>query len=210
VIDQTPYSISNLFLCQGICAIRDDFAYWQKNNYECYSAKPLWVDLDDHNHHHILFDDNNTLDSYDNCIVNLRLFKPDMNEFLHVEFSAYYLFKHCSIIKPNLLEILSPPFRNDLQTNHYYDKLHIAERKYDRILKNYSHTTIDTVTPLPAQTKVNGLNEFTHGHAQVRRLSSSELMNTMQIRKARSVSKGESNDTNPSEDDTLNECNQTI
>jgi hypothetical protein len=131
-----------------------------------------------------------------------------MDEFLHVDFGAYYLFKHCSIIKPNLLEILDPLVRNDLKINHYYDKLHIAERKYDRILKNYSHSSIDTISQSNNTTSVNTWSKErvpeTSRHDVLRRLSSHELVQKLQSTKSKNLIKKQSTDTNtPSEDDAL-------
>ena len=121
---------------EGINAIRDDFAYWQQNEYECYSAKPLWVNLDDIHHQHILFDDNIRFDAVDDCIVNLRLNNMNSNEYENVEFDSYKLFEKSSILQPNLLELLNPHLKLDSTRNHYLDKIKKAEIIYNRLLFN--------------------------------------------------------------------------
>jgi hypothetical protein len=121
---------------EGINAIRDDFAYWQQNDYECYSAKPLWVNLDDIYHQHILFDDNIRFDAVEDCIVNLRLNNTNSNEYENVEFESYKLFEKSSILQPNLLELLNPHLKLDSTRNHYLDQIKKAEIIYNRLLLN--------------------------------------------------------------------------
>ncbi|XP_033744885.1 uncharacterized protein LOC117330582 [Pecten maximus] len=59
---------------EGISGYKDDFIYWQSNDYSHEAAKPLYVDPYDENVHHIFFDDNiRTLE--DDSIVNVRLFE---------------------------------------------------------------------------------------------------------------------------------------
>lgn len=133
----------------GICAIRDDFAYWQKHDYVCYSAKPLWVNLNDERHQHILFDDNIRLDSKDDCIVNLRFNNmmedtDDKNEYHNVDFESYKIFERTSIIQPNLIELLNPLCKKDSRSNHYYDKIRQAENNYNIVLLNKTKIQVDT------------------------------------------------------------------
>ncbi|CAF0922408.1 unnamed protein product [Brachionus calyciflorus] len=121
---------------EGINAIRDDFAYWQENNYECYSAKPLWINLNDQNNHHIIFDDNIRLDSIDDCIVNIRLNNHySQNEYINLDFGSYNLFKFSSILQPNLIELLNPHLKNDSTKNYYYEMIKTAEKKYEILLQ---------------------------------------------------------------------------
>lgn len=127
---------------QGINAIRDDFAYWQQNEYECYAAKPLWVDLDDPLHQHILFDDNIRLDAPDDCIVNLRLRNSVSSQFENVEFDSYRLFEKCSILQPNLIQLLNPHLRSDSTKNHYFEQIKRAEIHFNRILMNKENINI--------------------------------------------------------------------
>lgn len=129
----------------GICAIRDDFAYWQKHDYVCYSAKPLWMNLNDEKHQHILFDDNIRLDSKDDCIVNLRFNNTDdENEYHNVDFESYKIFERTSIIQPNLIELLNPLCKKDSRSNHYYDKIRQAENNYNIVLLNKTKIQVDT------------------------------------------------------------------
>jgi len=121
-------------------AIRDDFAYWQRNDYDCYASKPLWIDLNDKNHHHIIFDDNIRLDAPDDCIVNLRL--NEESEYENVDFKSYYLFENCCMVQPNLIELLNPHLKVDSKRNHYLDKINKSERKFHRLLENRQNYTI--------------------------------------------------------------------
>ena len=57
VISDEEAKYAKLTSLEGINAIRDDFAFWQSCDYECYGAKPLWINLDDSKHQDILFDD---------------------------------------------------------------------------------------------------------------------------------------------------------
>jgi hypothetical protein len=118
----------------GINAIRDDFDYWQRNNYECYSAKPLWIDLEDLDHQHILFDDNIRLDEYDDCIVNVRMKNIKKNIYENIDFDCYNIFEKCSILQPNLLELLNPHLKIDSTKNHYCEKIAKAENIYQKML----------------------------------------------------------------------------
>lgn len=124
---------------EGISAIRDDFAYWQSNDYSCYAAKPLWIDLNDMEHHHIIFDDNIRLDStIDDCIVNIRLrrFNPsngqEEDEFESIDFESYQLFEKSSILQPDLIKLLNPHARSDSTRNYYYELVRRSEAVYDR------------------------------------------------------------------------------
>jgi hypothetical protein len=113
---------------EGISAIRDDFAYWQSDEYSCYSAKPLWIDLNDDDHHHIIFDDNIRLDSTtDDCIVNIRLRQVNDPLFESVDFESYKIFEKSSILQPNLIKLLNPHLRADSTRNYYYELVRKSE-----------------------------------------------------------------------------------
>ncbi|RNA42248.1 RWD domain-containing [Brachionus plicatilis] len=115
-----------------LIAIRDDFAFWQKNKYECYAAKPLWINLNDTYSHHIIFDDNIRLDSVDDCIVNIRLFNSIHNaKYLNVNFNSYKYFKATSILQPDLVELLNPNLKIDSKNNHYLSMIKNAEKSYE-------------------------------------------------------------------------------
>lgn len=129
---------------EGINAIRDDFAYWQMNDYECYSAKPLWVNFEDGKNQHIIFDDNVRLDEFDDCIVNVRLKGLGMGEFVNVDFESYGIFEKSSILQPNLLQLLNPHLRIDSTKNHYCEKIKKAEKVYDIIFENTKNLKIQT------------------------------------------------------------------
>lgn len=126
---------------EGISAIRDDFAYWQANDYSCYAAKPLWIDLNDMDHHHIIFDDNIRLDStIEDCIVNIRLRRlesADDEEFESVDFESYSVFEKSSILQPNLIKLLNPHARSDSTRNYYFELVRRSEAIYDRYLTRH-------------------------------------------------------------------------
>lgn len=130
---------------EGINAIRDDFAHWQMCDYECYAAKPLWINLQDNLHQHILFDDNIRLDAVDDCIVNIRLSNFLSNDtYENVEFNSYKLFEKSSILQPNLIELLNPHLKLDSQENHYFKKIRNAELVYHRLITNKENVKITT------------------------------------------------------------------
>lgn len=120
---------------EGINAIRDDYKFWHECGYECYAAKPLWVNLEDAHHHHIIFDDNIRLDKVDDCIVNIRLKNSQLNEYENVEFDSYKSFEKSSILQPNLIELLNPHLKRDSKKNHYFEKIRKAEIMYNLILQ---------------------------------------------------------------------------
>ena len=130
---------------EGINAIRDDFAYWQMSEYECYAAKPLWINLEDNKHHHIMFDDNIRLDAYDDCIVNIRLNNYVLNEYENVEFDSYKIFEKSSILQPNLIELLNPHLKRDSLRNHYFEKIKKAEIIYHKLITNKQSLKISTI-----------------------------------------------------------------
>jgi hypothetical protein len=117
----------------GVNAIRDDFHYWQENEYDCYSAKPLWIDLTDPFHQHILFDDNIRLDDEHDCIVNVRLKNANKNIFENIDFSCYNIFEKCVILQPNLIELLNPHLKLDSNKNPYCEKLKRSEKIYSKL-----------------------------------------------------------------------------
>ena len=135
VYDTEEMIYDKLSSLQGINAIRDDFAFWQKNKYECYSAKPLWINLNDTKHHHIIFDDNIRLDSLDDCIVNIRLNNSnEKNKFMNINFDSYKYFKSNCILQPDLIELLNPNLKNDSKSNHYLTMIKNAEKNYENLL----------------------------------------------------------------------------
>lgn len=136
VYDNEEKIYDKLSCLEGINAIRDDFAFWQKNKYECYSAKPLWINLNDPDHHHIIFDDNIRLDSIDDCIVNIRLLNSsEKKKFVDVHFNSYKFFKSTSILQPDLIELLNPNLKIDSNCNHYLNMIKNAEKSYENLLK---------------------------------------------------------------------------
>jgi hypothetical protein len=148
VFDTDEAIYDKLCSLEGVNAIRDDFAYWQKNNYECYAAKPLWINLLDKNHHHIIFDDNIRLDSVDDCIANLRLINSSVREYANVDFDYYNIFDKSSIIQPNLIHLLNPLQKSDSTKSYYYEKVKKAEKIYDLILDCENKLNIQTKSDL--------------------------------------------------------------
>ncbi len=136
VYDNDRDIYNKLCTLTGINAIRDDFAYWQKNDYECYAAKPLWINLNDPNNHHIIIDDNIRLNEVDDCIVNLRLSDESNNVYENVDFNDYHMFDICCLVQPNLLELLNPHLKLDSKRNHYLDKIKKSEKNFDRLLED--------------------------------------------------------------------------
>ena len=130
---------------EGINAIRDHFAFWQKSNYECYAAKPLWINLEDNKHHHILFDDNIRLDAIDDCIVNIRLYNYMLKEYENLDFASYERFEKSSILQPNLIELLNPHLKRDSNKNHYFEKISKAEFIYNILITNKANLKISTI-----------------------------------------------------------------
>jgi hypothetical protein len=133
---------------EGINAIRDDFGFWQKNKFECYCAKPLWVNLDDQDFHHIIFDDNIRLDSSDDCIVNIRLYNSALRQYENVDFDSYSTFEKSNIIQPNLINLLNPHLKQNSTKNHYYEMIKKAQLIYTKLLENKDELTRPDLTSL--------------------------------------------------------------
>jgi hypothetical protein len=134
---------------EGINAIRDDFGFWQKNKSECYCAKPLWINLDDQECHHILFDDNIRLDSSDDCIVNIRLYNSALSQYENVDFDSYSTFAKSNIIQPNLINLLNPHIKRNSTTNYFYEMIKKAQLVYAKLLEYKDELT----APRPASPK---------------------------------------------------------
>lgn len=157
--DQSIYD--KLSSLTGINAIRDDFDYWQKNNYECYSAKPLWIDLCDTNHQHIIFDDNIRFDNFDDCIVNLRM-KNNHKEHIYdnVNFNSYKLFESTNILQPNLIELLNPHLKKHSNKNNYCEMIKKSELVYNKFLENTILSNLQiNFRPLKTQMNSDQLKE---------------------------------------------------
>lgn len=124
----------------GICAIKDDFTPWQRNNYSCYFAKPVWINLNDENHQHLFFDDNIRFESEDDCIVNVKLChktNKNSNLFENVLFKSYEIFEKFTLIQPNLLELLDKDLSNNNNeySEFFFKKIDNAYKAYDRFIE---------------------------------------------------------------------------
>lgn len=106
----------------GICGFKDDFPYWQDNNYHHKYAKPLWIDPTDTSHRHIFFDDNyrpNTIDS----IVDVRE-RDSTGKWRSVDDTELDKYHGMSLVQVDLLEAIA----ND---SYFIDKVLECDKKYD-------------------------------------------------------------------------------
>ena len=111
------------YLCdvEGIVGFKDDFAYWQNHDYNHEYAKPLWVDPDDKDHLHIIFDDNYRPDNLDS-IVDVRRKNAD-GAWCSLARDQLYEYHDMSLVQVDLLEAIA----ND---NYYVDKVKDSLTKF--------------------------------------------------------------------------------
>lgn len=111
----------------GIVGIKDNVEDWYQNNFDSSKGKPLWVDHNDPNVHHIFFDDNIRPGSHDS-ILNLRLRdKSSGNEFRVVDKADEYLFKDVNLVPVNFTEAI-------LDENYFVEKMCLCEENYSKRL----------------------------------------------------------------------------
>lgn len=109
---------------EGVCGFRDDFEYWQNNSYLHKCAKPLWIDPNDSQYQHILFDDNyrpNHLDS----IVDIRQRESASGEWASLDNAQLDKYDNMSLVQVDLLQAIS----ND---QYYVDRVRDCETKFDK------------------------------------------------------------------------------
>ena len=109
--------LSNL---QGIHAFVDDFETWQNHQYDSTYGKPFWVDLDDKDTHHILFDDNIRVTDVDS-IVDLRMRTG--------KYTAQDMEDVC-LVQADLL-------RNISDQDYFVDKVIRCEENYEKMLRQH-------------------------------------------------------------------------
>lgn len=112
------------FLCdsKGILGFKDDFPYWQMNNYHHTCSKPLWIDPQDTEHMHIFFDDNYRPKTEDS-IVDVRE-KDGSGGWRSVVDDALETYDDMSLVQVDLLDAIA----ND---NYYVQKVQQCERRYE-------------------------------------------------------------------------------
>lgn len=107
----------------GICGFKDDFPYWQDNNYHHKFAKPLWIDPSDTQHRHIFFDDNyrpNTVDS----IVDVRERDASTDRWKSVDDQRALKYDGMSLVQVDLLEAIA-------NEDYFINKVAQCDRLYD-------------------------------------------------------------------------------
>lgn len=114
----------------GISGYKDDFIFWQSNNYSHETAKPLYVDPFDDDVQHIFFDDN-IRTSEDDSIVNVRLFESkgcaNAKSLSKMEAAK---FENVNLVQADLLMAI--------QDDDYYVKaVHQCEVNYTNFMNRY-------------------------------------------------------------------------
>lgn len=107
---------------EGVCGYRDDFEYWQKNNYSHTCAKPLWIDPYDKDYQHIIFDDNYRPHHLDSIVDVYERGRDGVWSSLNS--SQLHKYDGRCLVQVDLLEAIN----ND---NYYIDKVCSCEAKYD-------------------------------------------------------------------------------
>lgn len=88
---------------QGISGYVDDFAFWQKHNYDHAAGKPFWVDLNDERHHHIFFDDNFRANDEDSIIDVRKFTRENPLEAVSMEHEEVARLENVFLVQANLL-----------------------------------------------------------------------------------------------------------
>jgi len=112
---------------KGISGYVDDFRYWQDDDYNHKSGKPLWIDLSDNRVHHILFDDNIRVKDVDS-IVDVRVFDGSAPTSLcqSLALDKIVKFENVCMVQADLLESTG-------NMDYFLDKIKMCETKYDTI-----------------------------------------------------------------------------
>lgn len=113
---------------EGICGFRDDFAYWQNNDYNHTSAKPLWIDPYDKDYHHIIFDDNYRPHHTDS-IVDIHERGVD-GKWTTLDNSQLHKYDDLCLVQVDLLAAIN-------NENYYVEKVRDCEANFDRKLGKY-------------------------------------------------------------------------
>lgn len=113
------------YLCEynGVCGFRDDFEYWQNNNYSHKCAKPLWIDPNDSRHQHIIFDDNYR-PHHEDSIVDIKL-KEARGKWRSLGSEELHKYDNMSLVQVDLLEAIN----ND---QYYVERVRECEAKFDK------------------------------------------------------------------------------
>ncbi|XP_067934650.1 uncharacterized protein [Watersipora subatra] len=111
---------------QGVCGFRDDFEYWQRNEYHHSCAKPLWIDPYDSDYQHIIFDDNYRPDHHDSIVDVYE--KGRNGEWTRLDNSQIHKYDNTCLVQVDLLAAIN----ND---NYYIEKVKGCEAKYNKLRK---------------------------------------------------------------------------
>ncbi|KAL3852262.1 hypothetical protein ACJMK2_015928 [Sinanodonta woodiana] len=126
--DREVYNV--LSECTGIVGFKDDFVYWQSNQYHHTAGKPLFIDPFDCNVHHIIFDDNIRTFEDDN-IVDVRLFETKgakiARSLSKVEAAS---FENVCMVQADLIE--------SIESDEYYiNAVNKCEQNYSKYLMKW-------------------------------------------------------------------------
>ena len=108
---------------EGVCGFRDDFQYWQNNNYSHKCAKPLWIDPQDQRYQHIIFDDNYR-PHHEDSIVDIRQ-RETSGKWRSLDNTEIHKYDNMSLVQVDLLEAIS----ND---QYYIERVRDCEMKFDK------------------------------------------------------------------------------
>ena len=107
----------------GITAISDDLRDWSANNFHPSKGKPIWINLQDDDTHHIFFDDNIRPANSDS-IVNLRLKRECSESYEDVQ--THEEFKY---VNKNIVPVTFPDAI--MNEDYFIEKLQLCESSMD-------------------------------------------------------------------------------
>ena len=111
---------------EGVCGFRDDFEYWQQNDYKHSCAKPLWIDPYDTEHQHIIFDDNYRPYHHDS-IVDVHE-RGKNGEWTSLDSTVLHKYDNSCLVQVDLLAAIN-------NENYYIEKIRSCEAKYNGLDK---------------------------------------------------------------------------
>jgi len=112
---------------QGIYGFKDDFRFWQMNDYHHTAGKPFWIDPYNDEVHHIFFDDNIRVFDEDS-IVNVRLVNSDGITSRNISLAEQKELENVCLVQSDLLA-------STADIEYFIKKVHLCEKKYSEYLK---------------------------------------------------------------------------
>eukprot|EP01062_Namystynia_karyoxenos_P070156 TRINITY_DN65538_c0_g1_i1.p1 TRINITY_DN65538_c0_g1~~TRINITY_DN65538_c0_g1_i1.p1 ORF type:complete len:408 (+),score=122.60 TRINITY_DN65538_c0_g1_i1:83-1225(+) len=88
-----------------IIAVRDQYSFWSSHNFSPAAGKPVWVTVDDHTEHHIIFDDN-IHDKSDDSIAGIRARSTRGAPWRHLSGDALRRLQGVHLVRVHACEVI--------------------------------------------------------------------------------------------------------